>query len=46
VPPLQTHLTGSKGNKTEQPAPLLFCLLLTAPALAYLLYFIRFQTFV
>ena len=37
---------GSKGNKTEQPGPLAFSMLLAVPCVAFLVYFIRFQTFV
>jgi hypothetical protein len=37
---------GSKGNKTEQPGPLLFSLLLALPVVAFLVYYMRFQTFV
>lgn len=38
--------TGSKGNKTEQPGPLAFSLLLALPCVAFLVYYLRFQTFV
>ncbi|GBF88318.1 transmembrane protein [Raphidocelis subcapitata] len=37
---------GSKGNKTEQPGPLLFSLLLAVPIVAFLVYHVKFQTYV
>jgi hypothetical protein len=37
---------GSKGNKTEQPAPLAVSVLLAVPGAAFLAYYLRFQTFV
>mmetsp|Transcript_21543 Transcript_21543/g.41086 ORF Transcript_21543/g.41086 Transcript_21543/m.41086 type:complete len:93 (+) Transcript_21543:87-365(+) len=37
---------GSKGNKTENPGPLLWCILLTAPPLALHLFYMLAQTYV
>lgn len=37
---------GSKGNKTEQAPPLLLSLLLSAPMVAFLVYYLQFQTYV
>eukprot|EP00775_Hariotina_reticulata_P012042 gene12042-12185_t len=39
-------LTSTKGNKTEQSAPLLFSMLLTLPMIAFYVYFIKYQTYV
>jgi hypothetical protein len=44
-PPHAPH-PGSKGNKTEQPGPLVCSLLLSVPMVAFLMYYLRFQTFV
>lgn len=37
---------GSKGNKTEQSAPLLFSVLLSLPMVAFFVYYLQFQTYV
>jgi hypothetical protein len=37
---------GTKGNKTEQAGPLLYSTMLAAPAIAFYVYFMQFQTFV
>lgn len=37
---------GSKGNKTEQSAPLLFSILLSLPMVAFFVYYLKFQTYV
>lgn len=36
----------SKGNKTEQSAPLLFSILLSSPMIAFHVYYLQFQTYV
>lgn len=37
---------GSKGNKTEQSAPLAFSILLTLPMIIFHVYYLQFQTYV
>jgi hypothetical protein len=37
---------GSKGNKTEQSAPLLFSVLLSLPMIVFFVYYLQFQTYV
>jgi hypothetical protein len=37
---------GTKGNKTEQPGPLLFSLLLAGPVIAFYVFYMQFQTYV
>lgn len=37
---------GSKGNKTEQSAPLLFSVLLSLPVIVFFVYYLQFQTYV
>jgi hypothetical protein len=37
---------GSKGNKTEQSGPLMFCVLLACPMIAFFVYFLQYQTYV
>mmetsp|Transcript_20031 Transcript_20031/g.63755 ORF Transcript_20031/g.63755 Transcript_20031/m.63755 type:complete len:147 (-) Transcript_20031:13-453(-) len=37
---------GSKGNKTERPGPLIFCILLSAPVIALHIFYIWGQTYV
>lgn len=46
TPPPSNQQPGSKGNKTEQPGPLLFSLLLAVPMAAFLAYYVKFQTYV
>lgn len=37
---------GSKGNKTEQSAPLLFSVVLSLPMIVFFVYYLQFQTYV
>lgn len=38
--------TASKGNKTEQTAPLAFSILLALPMVVFFAYYLHFQTYV
>lgn len=38
--------TASKGNKTEQSAPLLFSTFLALPVVAFFTYYMHFETYV
>jgi hypothetical protein len=43
---LMLFAAASKGNKTEQSAPLLFSILLSLPMIAFHVYYLQFQTYV